>query len=65
MQDKEVKDHLVKEVGDVLWMCAEILTALQVQMEDCMEINIKKLQARYKGKGFSVEESINREAGDI
>jgi NTP pyrophosphatase (non-canonical NTP hydrolase) len=58
------KKHLIRELGDVLWMVAEICTALNVSMETVMDINIQKLQARYP-YGFEPEKSLNRKEGDI
>lgn len=57
-------EHLVRECGDVLWMVAEILTAVDVSMSECMEKNIKKLRARYPD-GFDPERSLCRRPGDV
>lgn len=58
------KEHLIKEVGDLLWFISEFCTANGVMLGDVMERNIEKLKARYK-EGFSVEESLNRAEGDV
>lgn len=57
-------DHLKKEVGDLLWMIAELCTALDWNLEDVMQLNIDKLKARYP-EGFSADKSIHRKEGDI
>lgn len=57
-------DHLKKELGDCLWMLAEICTAKMWCMEDIAVLNIQKLKARYP-QGFSSENSLNRASGDI
>lgn len=54
--DKEV---LIKEVGDVLWYAAALLTAIGTPMEYAMLENISKLLKRYPS-GFSSAASINR-----
>lgn len=58
------KEHLIKECGDCLWMIAEILTAINVPMSECMTMNIEKLKSRYP-EGFTPEKSMHRKPGDI
>lgn len=41
------RDALVKEIGDVLWYADRLLMWLGATMEQAMEANIAKLQARY------------------
>lgn len=57
-------DHLKKEIGDCLWMIAELCTAYGWNMSDIMKLNIDKLRARYPD-GFDPEKSIHRKEGDI
>ena len=61
---RPTEEHLVKELGDVLWMVAEICTANRMSLEDVMKENIKKLEARYPN-GFEAEKSLHRQEGDI
>ena len=56
--------HLAKELGDCLWMIAEICTARGWELEDVMQMNVDKLLARYPN-GFEVEKSLYRKEGDI
>ena len=56
--------HLAKELGDCLWMIAEICTARGWELEDVMQMNIDKLLARYPN-GFEAEKSLYRKEGDI
>jgi NTP pyrophosphatase (non-canonical NTP hydrolase) len=58
------KEHLIKELGDCLWMIAEACTALDISLEDCMKTNIEKLRKRYPD-GFSGERSLHRAEGDV
>lgn len=58
------KEHMMKELGDCLWMIAEACTALGVNMADVATLNIEKLKARYP-EGFDVEHSLHRAKGDI
>ena len=55
------RDHLVEELGDVLWYVSLTLNGLGCDMETCMNRNIQKLMKRYPD-GFSAERSIHREA---
>ena len=57
--------HLKKEIGDALWFIAELCTCFNFKLEDVMQTNIDKLRARYKGDGFTKEESLHRAEGDI
>ncbi len=56
--------HLKKELGDCLWMIAEICTATGFKLEDVMRLNIEKLKARYP-EGFTADNSLHRQEGDI
>ncbi len=58
------KEHLIKELGDIAWYLAETATALDVDLETVMQMNIDKLKARYP-EGFDKERSIERLKGDI
>ncbi len=53
------KEHLVKELGDVLWYISYAATALGLSLNDIAEKNIKKLKDRYP-KGFNFEDSKAR-----
>lgn len=57
-------EHLKKELGDCLWMIAEICTSTGWDMSEIMAMNISKLKARYPN-GFSTEKSLHRKDGDI
>ena len=58
------KEHIKKELGDLIWFIAEYCTAMGFLLDDVMQTNIDKLKARYPG-GFSVEASLHRAEGDI
>ena len=58
------KEHMIKELGDCLWMIAECAHAMGVKLDDVMRINIDKLKARYPD-GFDAEHSLHRAEGDI
>ena len=56
--------HLKKELGDCLWMIAEICTALDFSLDEVMQMNIDKLKARYP-QGFEEWRSKHRKEGDV
>jgi transcriptional regulator with XRE-family HTH domain len=58
------KEHMMKELGDCAWMLAEACTALGVDLETVLLMNIEKLKARFP-EGFSAEKSLHRAEGDI
>ena len=58
------EEHMKKELGDCMWMIAEICTALDFSLDDVMQTNIEKLKARYPN-GFSAEQSLHRKEGDM
>ncbi len=61
----EIREHLIKELGDVAWYWAQACIALEVNPEDVLIRNVTKLEARYPGGKFSIEKSENRKVGDI
>ena len=58
------EDHLVKELGDLLWFIAEFCTAKGWLLDGVMNINIDKLRDRYP-EGFDTEHSLHRDKNDI
>lgn len=58
------EEHLMKEIGDCLWMIAELCAAYGFSLEDVMQLNIDKLRARYPD-GFDTEKSLHRAEGDV
>ena len=61
--NEATKEHLIRELGDVLWYVATTAEALGVPLETVMQTNIDKLKARYP-KRFDAERSQHREEGD-
>ena len=58
------RNHMIKELGDCLWMISEACDALDADMSWVMETNIIKLMERYPD-GFSADKSLHRKEGDI
>ena len=61
--NEATKEHLIRELGDVLWSVATTAEALGVPLETVMQVNIDKLRARYP-MAFDSERSQHREEGD-
>ena len=59
------REHLIVELGDVMWYVAQACMALDVSFDDVVERNVEKLKARYTGGEFDVHYSENRREGDI
>ena len=55
------REHLIKELGDIIWYVAQAAVGLETTNDEIMERNIAKLKARYP-HGFEAERSRNREA---
>ena len=62
--DKSNKEHLIIELGDVMWYVAQACMALEVSMDEVIETNVKKLAKRYPEGAFDQFFSENRQAGD-
>jgi len=62
--DKRNKEHLIIELGDVMWYVAQACMALGVSMDEVVETNVKKLAKRYPEGTFDEFFSENRKAGD-
>ena len=58
------REHLIIELGDVMWYVAQACMALEVSFDEVIEGNIKKLEKRYPGGKFDISDSENRAADD-
>jgi len=56
---KDNREHLIEELGDVLWYVSLMAYGLNVSLSEVAERNISKLMTRYP-KGFDAEKSKNR-----
>ena len=57
--------HLKRELGDIMWYVAQACKGLGVPLEEIVQMNFDKLNARYPEGTFSIERSENREEGDL
>ena len=58
------REHLIIELGDIMWDVAQACMALEIDFEDVVKGNVKKLEKRYPGGEFDVYSSENRAEGD-
>tara|TARA_B100001287_G_scaffold33425_1_gene23780 strand:- start:25 stop:435 length:411 start_codon:yes stop_codon:yes gene_type:complete len=59
------RQHLIIELGDIIWYAANACMALGISFEDVVARNVQKLEKRYPGGQFDVYYSENREEGDL
>lgn len=59
------KDHLARELGDVLWYVSYMAHLFGYSLGEIMEMNQDKLAKRYPDGKFDAERSRNRKEGDI
>ena len=58
------REHLIIELGDVMWYVAQACMALDISFDDVIRGNVRKLEKRYPGGTFSLEKSEIRAKGD-
>ena len=58
------REHLIIELGDVMWYVAQACMALDIPFDDVIVRNVEKLEKRYPGGSFDVEKSEKRAEGD-
>jgi NTP pyrophosphatase (non-canonical NTP hydrolase) len=61
----ETREHLKKELGDVIWYWANACNALQLDPNEVVAQNVEKLKSRYPGGKFDAFYSENRKEGDL
>ena len=62
--NEDNREHLIIELGDVMWYVAQACMALEIDFDDVVKGNVKKLEKRYPGGQFDVNHSENRRKGD-
>jgi NTP pyrophosphatase (non-canonical NTP hydrolase) len=63
--NEDNREHMIIELGDLLWYVAQATQALGITFEEVLERNVKKLEKRYPGGQFDIYYSENREEGDL
>ena len=57
--------HMKRELGDIMWYIAQACMGLRTSIDEIIEMNVEKLEARYPGGEFDVHHSENRKEGDL
>lgn len=63
--NEETVFHMKRELGDIMWYWINACRALELDPNDVIAENVKKLEARYPGGQFDVFYSENRKQGDL
>jgi NTP pyrophosphatase (non-canonical NTP hydrolase) len=63
--DEDTQFHAKRELGDIMWYWINSCRALNIDPNDVIEENARKLEKRYPGGSFDVHYSENRQAGDL
>ena len=62
--NRDNREHLIIELGDIMWYVAQATQALGISMEEVLDRNITKLSKRYPEGTFDAYYSENRAADD-
>mgnify|MGYP005708421499 FL=1 len=63
--NEDNREHLIIELGDIIWYATNACMALGISFEDVVARNVEKLEKRYPGGSFDVHHSENRQEGDL
>jgi NTP pyrophosphatase (non-canonical NTP hydrolase) len=57
--------HMKRELGDIMWYWINACRALNLDPNDVIAENVRKLESRYPGGTFDAYYSENRKQGDL
>lgn len=57
--------HMKRELGDIMWYWVNACRALNLDPNEVLAENIRKLESRYPGGKFDAFYSENRKSGDL
>ena len=63
--NEETQFHAKRELGDIMWYWINSCRALNIDPNDVIAENVRKLEARYPGGSFDAYYSENRQDGDL
>jgi len=63
--DEDTIFHMKRELGDILWYWVNACRALNLDPNEVVAENVRKLEARYPGGEFDNWFSENRKDGDL
>ena len=62
--NEDNREHLIIELGDIMWYVAQATQALEISIDEVIACNVKKLERRYPEGTFDPYFSENRAADD-
>ena len=62
--NEDNREHMIIELGDIMWYVAQACIALDVTLDDVVARNVQKLLKRYPEGAFDVYFSENRAVDD-
>jgi NTP pyrophosphatase (non-canonical NTP hydrolase) len=63
--NEEAVFHMKRELGDVMWYWINACRALNLDPNEVIAENVRKLESRYPGGAFNPYYSENRKQGDL
>lgn len=57
--------HIKRELGDIMWYWINSCRAVDLDPNEVIAENVKKLESRYPGGEFNIFYSENRQEGDL
>ena len=63
--DEDTQFHAKRELGDIMWYWINSCRALNLDPNEVVAENVRKLESRYPGGSFDVYYSENRKDGDL
>tara|TARA_B110000444_G_C18799195_1_gene576517 strand:+ start:633 stop:1043 length:411 start_codon:yes stop_codon:yes gene_type:complete len=63
--DDETQFHAKRELGDIIWYWINSCRALDLDPNEVIAENVRKLEKRYPGGSFDAYYSENRKDGDL
>lgn len=62
---EENRFHMKRELGDIIWYWVNACRALNIDPNEVIAENVRKLESRYPGGQFDVYYSENRKENDL
>ena len=63
--NEDNREHMIIELGDIMWYVAQATQALGVSFNEVIERNVRKLEKRYPGGAFDIYYSEHRAEDDL
>lgn len=63
--DEDTQFHAKRELGDIMWYWINSCRALNLDPNEVIAENVRKLEKRYPGGSFDAYYSENRQDGDL